>query len=334
MKQKIDFVVSWVNSNDTKWQTRKNDMLKEKSLSSLMVGENRYHDYGFFKYWFRSIEKYAPWVNHVFVVTDKQVPDFFRENKKVTIVDHEDFIPHEFLPTFSSSVIELYLDKIPGLQDNFVYFNDDMFLNASVEVSDFFSDDGLPKDMAVPTLLAPHSDFDQLPFNNAIVINKYFKKHKILKERWRKFFKLRYGFVNLTKLFLTLPFPYWSSFSIQHIPYSLRKSDYNLLRSYAHNEIIKTSKMHFRSDNDINLWLLGEIRFMLGEFTPRAAKEGIFFDFDTSNKLIECLQKEDTKMICINDDSKVMDLDKKIQVASKILEELEKKFPYKSIVEK
>ncbi len=44
----------------SKWQisrTREND------------GEQRYRDYGIFNYWFRMIEKHAPWVNRVYLVT-------------------------------------------------------------------------------------------------------------------------------------------------------------------------------------------------------------------------------------------------------------------------
>lgn len=333
MDFKVDFVVSWVNSNDIQWQNKKNELLQRNNQPTLMVGEERYHDYGFFRYWFRAIEKYAPWVNHVYVVTDQQIPDFFSENDKFTIIDHKEFIPHEFLPTFSSSVIELYLDKIPNLSDNFVYFNDDTFLNAPVKVSDFFNNKGIPLDMAVPTLLAPHSEFDHLPFNNSLVLNRYFNKREILRKNWRYFFKLKYGFSNLLKLLMTLPFPYWSSFTIQHIPFSLKKSDYLLLKKYAGEEMVRTSQMHFRSDKDINLWLLEEIRFMLGKFSPRSAKDGHFFDFDSASDLVKCISKGETKLICINDDSKKFGLHEKERVALKISDAFEKKFPNKASIE-
>ena len=45
------------------------------------------------------------------------------------IVRHEDYIPGEFLAqTFNSHTIELDFHRIPGLSEQFVYFNDDMFL--------------------------------------------------------------------------------------------------------------------------------------------------------------------------------------------------------------
>jgi len=44
------------------------------------------------------------------------------------IVNHKDFIPEEYLPIFNSNAIELNMHKIKELSENFVYFNDDMFV--------------------------------------------------------------------------------------------------------------------------------------------------------------------------------------------------------------
>lgn len=56
---------------------------------------------------------------------------------------HEDFLPPEVLPTFSSHAIEMNLHRIPGLTEHFVYFNDDTFLIRPVSETAFFRD-GLP----------------------------------------------------------------------------------------------------------------------------------------------------------------------------------------------
>jgi hypothetical protein len=333
LKQKIDFVVSWVNSDDQKWQKRMNEALKQQNLPTIMFGDERYYDYGFFKYLFRSIENFAPWVNHVYIVTDQQVPSFFTPNDKITIVDHTRFIPKKYLPTFNSNVIDFYLDKIPNLQENFVYFNDDMLLNKDVSPSDFFTSEGLPLDLAVPSQLEPRSQFEKIAFNNSIILNRYFPKKKVIKENWSKFFCLRYGVSNLIKLLLTLPFPYWSCFSMQHGPVSLRKSDFALLRRYADKEIKRTSEMQFRSDIDISIWLLQELRFMKGVFSPRPANDSAFFDFDSAQNLIKNIQTSSPKMICINDDSVNLSIDDKISISKQIIKALDKKFPRKSSVE-
>lgn len=45
---------------------------------------------------------------------------------------HKDIIPKEFLPTFNSVTIEFFLYNIPGLTEQFIYMNDDMYLLNSV----------------------------------------------------------------------------------------------------------------------------------------------------------------------------------------------------------
>ncbi|MDV2912142.1 Stealth CR1 domain-containing protein [Pediococcus acidilactici] len=334
MREKIDFVVTWVDSNDINWQKKMNGHLKKMGKKQLMVGEERYHDFGFFKYWFRAVEKYAPWVNHVYVLTDQQVPYFFTQSEKVTIVDHSEFIPKEYLPTFNSNSIEMFLDKIPELSEHFVYFNDDMLLNAPVTPSDFFDEHGVPLDMAVPSVLQPVGDFDHIPFNNMIVINREFPKNRMNFKQLLSFFSYKYGLTNLVKAAMTIPFTNWSTFKIQHVAYSLRKKDFLLLKKYANSEFRETAQASFRSSNDISIWLLLEIRFMLGEFVPRTAKLGKYHDFDTTEELIKDLNREQYKILCINDDSENKKMDIKISESKRILAILEKKFPKKSSVEK
>src|SRR5699024_2272679 len=66
---------------------------------------------------------------------------------KLNIVKHEDFIPEEYLPTFSARPIELNLHRIEGLAEQFVYFNDDMFMLDFLKKDDFFFN-GMPCDVA------------------------------------------------------------------------------------------------------------------------------------------------------------------------------------------
>jgi hypothetical protein len=59
------------------------------------------------------VEKYAPWVNRVFFITCGQCPPWLNRNHpKLRLVDHKDFIPLEYLPTFNSMTIELNLHRI------------------------------------------------------------------------------------------------------------------------------------------------------------------------------------------------------------------------------
>src|SRR5699024_762488 len=103
---------------------------------------NRYRNFGFFKFWFRSVEKYAPWVNKVYLITSGHLPKWLDlDNEKLVHIKHSDYIPDEYLPTFSSRPIELNLHRIEALSEEFVLFNDDMFLSAPTSPSDFFYKD-------------------------------------------------------------------------------------------------------------------------------------------------------------------------------------------------
>ena len=141
----VDLVYLWVDGNDPEWRKRKSEYSKESFRDAGMDSEARYTDNGELKYSLRSAELYAPWVRNIFIVTDRQVPDWLDTgNTKIKIIDHKEILPAEILPTFNSTVIEHSLFKIPGLSEYFLYANDDMFFNKPVKKNDFFGEDGLP----------------------------------------------------------------------------------------------------------------------------------------------------------------------------------------------
>lgn len=137
--ENIDVVYTWCDGEDPAFLCEKNELLKKKGLPYLekSQGMARFFDNDELKYSLRSIEKYMPWVNHIFVVTNKQRPKWLANHPKISIVDHREIIPNELLPTFNSVMIEMYLHKIPNLSEKYIYFNDDMFVNAPL-TSEFF----------------------------------------------------------------------------------------------------------------------------------------------------------------------------------------------------
>ena len=125
MKEKIDFVILWVDGNDKKWLEQKNSYTNKTEE----IKKSRFRDWDLLKYWFRGVEKYAPWVNKIFFVTWGHIPSWLdTKNPKLEIVKHSDFIPPKYLPTFNSNVIELNLHRILNLSEKFVLFNDDVFI--------------------------------------------------------------------------------------------------------------------------------------------------------------------------------------------------------------
>ena len=60
--------------NDKKWQEKKNYYLKkETGLDIQATCDGRFIDNDELKYSFRSAEKYVPWINKIFIVTDEQI---------------------------------------------------------------------------------------------------------------------------------------------------------------------------------------------------------------------------------------------------------------------
>lgn len=54
------------------------------------ISSSRFEDNDELRYSLRSVEKYAPWVRHIFIVTNGQIPHWLDlENPRVTIVTHE-----------------------------------------------------------------------------------------------------------------------------------------------------------------------------------------------------------------------------------------------------
>lgn len=143
----VDIVYLWCDSSDNIWREKKNFELAKygKSLDKDSIGECRFIENDELKYSLRSLEKYAPWIRRVYIVTDKQVPKWLNiNNPKVKIIDHTEILPPEALPTFNSSAIETSIHKIPDLSEHFLFANDDMFFGDYVDKGFFFTDEGKP----------------------------------------------------------------------------------------------------------------------------------------------------------------------------------------------
>ena len=141
---KIDLVYLWVDGNDPSWIKKKAQHdgslnLSNKELSS----ECRYTENDELKYSLRSAEKYAPWINNIYIITDNQTPSWLdTSNPRIKIIDHKDILPERALPTFNSTIIELGIANIPSLSEHFIYSNDDTLFNKPTEPSFFFTKEG------------------------------------------------------------------------------------------------------------------------------------------------------------------------------------------------
>ena len=188
-QQDIDFVITWVDGNDPAWKTQKMHYLSELSDRDTIAkqGDYRFRDWELLHYWFRAVEKYAPWVRKIHFVTCGQIPEWMNvEHPKLHLVQHSDYIPMEYLPTFNSHTIEVNFHRIEGLAEQFVYFNDDTFLTREVTPEDFFIN-GLPKDVfALDSIFCKTESSGCYICNDMEIINDYFIKAEQFKKHWKK----------------------------------------------------------------------------------------------------------------------------------------------------
>ena len=330
---KIDFVIAWVDGNDIEWQKEKNKYSAQKI--DLSNSEVRYRDWEQLKYWFRGIEKYAPWVHKIYFITCGQKPEWLNEkNEKLVLVNHKDYIPEKFLPTFSANPIELNFHRINGLSNNFVYFNDDMFIINPVKETDFFIGD-LPCDDYCEAALRMYGVEDTFPYmlvNNSQLINKYFNKRNVMKKNKIKYFNLKYGIRNNLKNIALLPYNNYSGFAVTHLPASFNKTIYEEVWSKETELLEKVSSNKFRTKEDVNQYIFKYWQYCKGQFYPRKSNIGLSFTASDNNENItKAITGNKYRMICINDNDEINNLEKAKQ---EINNAFEKKFYEKSSFEK
>ena len=144
IKNQVDIVYLWVNSNDKNWQKKRRKSFdiflkkNKKTIAPFANTDGRFRDNGELAFNLRSLEKFFPDHGHIYIVTDEQKPNWLKTGSKVTIIDHRDIIPKKFTPIFASSNIETYIHHIPNLSEKFIYLNDDVFFGAPVNIDCWF----------------------------------------------------------------------------------------------------------------------------------------------------------------------------------------------------
>ncbi len=144
--QNVDLVYMWVDGNDPEWRAKRNQYMSggEKKTTE-GVADARWRDNEELRYSLRSVEKYASWINHIYIVTDGQRPAWLNtDHPKITIVDHKEIMPEDALPTFNSQALESRIYRIPGLSEHFILGNDDTMFTKPTTRELFFHDDGTP----------------------------------------------------------------------------------------------------------------------------------------------------------------------------------------------
>ena len=302
--EKIDFVVLWVDGADTNWLKEKNKYsVRKDDISNLA---NRYRDWDLLKYWFRAVEKNASWVNKIHFVTWGHIPEWLdTSNSKLNIVKHEDFIPKKYLPTFNSNVIQFYLNRIKGLSDKFVMFDDDMFILKKVREKDFFRGNKICDNFSESVFFCsrvPGDVFSHSQLNNLQVINKYYSKKEYYKKNIFKIFSIKNGFLRNAKTLSALSYGFFVGIYNPHICQAYTKKHYDLFWKYCKEQLEECSNNRFRGYSDLTTFLIRHIELLEGDFVPRNINFGKRFEVSTNNtKLCNVIRKQKYSVICVND---------------------------------
>lgn len=135
---KIDYVFPYVTMNDENWLRKYKEFCPEEK--DWTNDESRFREAGTINILIDLILKNLPWINNIFIlVTSPSQHVFIKNCPKVRFIYHHQFIPKEFLPTFNSSTIEMFLHNIPELAEHFIYGNDDIFPIQPLSPEEFFN---------------------------------------------------------------------------------------------------------------------------------------------------------------------------------------------------
>ena len=150
---KIDAVITWVDGDDPRHKAKR-EKYGDSTIASRddVAGTTRFRSVGEILYCVASLNRFAPWLNKIYIVTDEQDPNIDERIKELfpnghipmEIVDHKTIFEgyEEYLPTFNSISIESMTWRIPGLSEYYIEFNDDLILAAPTSPEDFFTKDG------------------------------------------------------------------------------------------------------------------------------------------------------------------------------------------------
>ncbi len=347
----------------------------------------RYRDWGTLKYLLRGIERFAPWVRTVHLVTWGHLPEWLNVSElcgdlspesslneplllatsapsrggggshkearggggshketratgqdahsgkpRLNIVRHDDYIPAEYLPTFSSRAIELNVHRISGLSDRFILFNDDMLLLRPVTRERFFGPDGLPRDMARLSLIAP-SSISHTVLNMVEILNRRHDRRSVMRSHPWKWFSPRYGLGNLLK---TIDLSVWRGFAgltDTHQPQPYLRATFERMWDEEFAVLDATCRQPFRSPLGVNHWLMRYEQLARGDFSPVSFRDA---RLDTLSEervgdIAAYIRSRRYSMVCLNDNSQIVDFQ---HVHSQLLDALEAILPEKSSYEK
>ena len=288
----MDAVITYVDGSDPLWQQ------DYRTAVPGPVVERRYRGWETLPFLLRGIEKYMPFIERVFLVVSResQVPVWVnRDTLKVVL--HKEIIPAAFLPTFNSTTIELFLYRIPGLSERYLYFNDDIFPMMECAEEDFFPE-GRPA-----TGFARHH----------FVGNDF-------RRQTRRSYAIAREAIGLPRTFVYL--------RPQHTCTPMLKSSCEALFAKAGSKLLRTITP-VRNACNVNQYVFLDYTLLSGKgINRRLDNQHVSLAAVSPRRLASIIAAPKRKLLCINDVD--MKPEKCEAFGKALLEALSKRFPDKS----
>ena len=261
----MDIVITYVDGSDPHWQQ------DYQAGAGRDILAKRYRDWGTLPFLLRGIERHLSFAGKVFLVVSResQVPAW-ADPDRLRMVFHRDILPQACLPTFNSAAIELFLHRIPGLAERFLYLNDDTFPVADASETDFFTEDGIATG-----------------FSRHVLATNLFKRHCRNADR-------------LAREALRLPA---SPFFLrpQHTCTPMLKSACEEVSRRVSRQLLR-SVTPLRADNNVNQYLFSDYLYLSGRaVNRRISNRHVSLGSVSPGRLESLIRQPNRQFLSIND---------------------------------
>ncbi len=292
----MDIVITYVNGLDPEWQQ------EYAKHTNTPIVEKRFRDWGTLKYLFRGIAQNMPFIRKVHLVVSQpsQVPEWLNCDE-VDVVLHKDIIPADLLPTFNCNPIEMHLHNIADLDEEYLYFNDDIFPLKPCQPTDFFRDGrGV---LGMSHHLFAFDMFKQICRNSDSVAREALC-------------------IKPSRLFLRP----------QHVCTPMLKSEVQEVYSAMKDRILQ-SMTTTRSAKNLNQYLYLDYMYLKGKIiNERLSKKHFSVGVVSAKKLRQFIECPTHKLTCVNDVQ--LSEERYTELRQALIDAFERKLPNRSKYEK